>query len=381
MPSSFRLFFRTSLFAASLITVGLQAQNDAVSRRAAIEGMYPIMMGALEAKNFGRARNICDQAIMWEPQNPVHHYNLACIEAQAGGARLPYAWGALELALALGFNDVDHLKTDPDLLPLHGDPKFADLVRKVTFNLSTGAAIASLKFPENAEKAPAKNAPIVEVDQPVEAGFQGDLPVGLYFMTRYTPATQSVEKAVWYFAPDGAVFCQLEAGFSKTDLAAHAGLRGKLARSEGGLEITWSAGGKTLSKMERDGTGFAWDMRIFNPVTAFDHASEAAGVYECVESMPPGTSASIAQRLELRPDGTFDWEGVTITPGNGPTPVAKSGNNESTTGRWELTGFSLQLTTSKGVSLRRFVFPSDDEKTVIKPDRLFFAGLMFKRRP
>lgn len=381
MPSAFRRFFCTSLLAAGMLTAELHAQNDAVSRRAAIEGMYPIMMSALEAKNFGRARNICDQAIMWEPQNPVHHYNLACIEAQAGGARLPYAWGALELALALGFDDVDHLKTDPDLFPLHSDPKFADLVRKVTFNLSTGAAIASLKIPETVEKSTATTTGTVEIDQPVAPAFQDELPVGMYFMTHYTPATQSVEKAVWYFAPGGTVFCQLEAGFSKADLAGHAGPRGKLTRREGGLEITWSDGRETLSKMERDGSGFAWDMRFFSPVTAFDAASEAVGVYECSESMPPGTSAAVSQRLDLRSDGTFGWDGVALTASEPRKPVAKSGHNESTTGRWELSGFSLQLTTSNGVTLRRFVFPSDDEKTVIKPDRMFFAGLMFKRRP
>src|SRR5687767_10161562 len=72
----FRRSCCTALLAACFIITGVEAQNDPASRRAAIEGMYPIMMHAMETKNFGRARNICDQAIMWEPQNPVHHYNL-----------------------------------------------------------------------------------------------------------------------------------------------------------------------------------------------------------------------------------------------------------------------------------------------------------------
>src|SRR5438552_2970327 len=86
-------------------TEKVRGKNDPESRRAAIEAVYRVMIAAMEAKNFGRARNICDQAIMWEPQNPVHHYNLACIEAQAGGARLRYAMSELELAVALGFNE------------------------------------------------------------------------------------------------------------------------------------------------------------------------------------------------------------------------------------------------------------------------------------
>src|SRR4030095_7313830 len=104
------------------------------------------MLHALETKNFGRARNICDQAILWEPQNPVHHYNLACIEAQAGGTRLPYAFGALELSVALGFNDAQFLQTDPDLEPLRGDARFADLIRKIVLTASVGDSVASMRF-------------------------------------------------------------------------------------------------------------------------------------------------------------------------------------------------------------------------------------------
>lgn len=132
------LLIRSLVFLISLAGLfpspAVRAQEDAVERRAAIEGMYPVMLQALEARNFGRARNICDQAIIWEPQNPVHHYNLACIEAQASGDRLPRAIGALELAVALGFNDSIHLQNDPDLAPLRDDPKFAEIARKVAEN-------------------------------------------------------------------------------------------------------------------------------------------------------------------------------------------------------------------------------------------------------
>ena len=287
MLISIRRFCCTSLLAVCFVTVDAPAQNDAASRRAAIDSMYPIMMHALETKSFGRARNICDQAIMWEPQNPVHHYNLACIEAQAGGTRLPYAWGALELAIALGFDDADHLKADPDLLPLHSDPRFADLVRKVTFNISASNAIAAIKSPESPARSSAKPIAVSDADQPIAPAFQDDLPVGLYLMTRFTPATQSVEKSVWYFTPGREVFCQLDGGFSRADLSGHTGPRGTLKNGQQGLEITWRDGGKVTSKIERDGPGFAWDMRIFAPVSAFGHSSEAAGTYECVESLPP----------------------------------------------------------------------------------------------
>ncbi len=370
-----------ALLAACLVITGVHAQNDAASRRAAIEGMYPIMMHAMETKNFGRARNICDQAIMWEPQNPVHHYNLACIEAQAGGPRLPYAWGALELSIALGFEDAEHMRTDPDLVPLHGNPRFVDLVRKVAFNVTAGAAIASIEVPvPSAEKsATTSTAPAPELIG--IASFHDGMPVGPYFMTRYTPATQSVEKSVWYFAPGGEVLSRLEAGISSSDLKAHDGARGKMKRSENDVAIAWADGRHTRAKLERDGGGFTWDMSLFTPITAFESARDVAGVYECVESFPPATGPAVNQRLDLREDGTFVWDGVSLTGKAPESSATKSGHDRRTSGRWNLNAFSLQLTAADGSVFRRLVFPSDDDTTVIKPDRMFFAGVMFKRRP
>lgn len=380
MPTSFLRFRRAAWCVIGLLTLTVHAQNDAASRRAAIEGMYPVMMNALETKNFGRARNICDQAILWEPQNPVHHYNLACIEAQAGGSRLAQAWGALELSLALGFDDANHLKTDPDLLPLHGDPRFADMVRKAMLNASGGSALASLALPATAARAPTTPNPAVETERPIAPTFQNDVPVGLYFMTRYWSANQPLERSVWYFAPDGTVCANLENGFSAKDLASHQGPRGKARRAEHAFEIEWSDGKQSKDQLERDGAGFTWDMGIFAPIVAFENDSELAGVYECVESISPG-SAPVALRLTLRADGTFTWEGASFAAGKSGVISLKSGHNETTAGRWELNGFSLTLTQANGASLRRFVFPNDDDKTVIKPDWMFFGGLMYKRRP
>src|SRR3954471_12372868 len=172
LSSHSRLFHFVLLLCFVGSRIAVSAQEDFASRRAAIEGMYPIMIAALEAKNFGRARNICDQAIIWEPQNPVHHYNLACIEAQAGGARLPYAFGALELAIALGFNDADHMRLDPDLAPIRSDPRFTELLRKTTNNASADLAIAAITIPppsaKKNEEAPRTLAETV-TDQPEPA--------------------------------------------------------------------------------------------------------------------------------------------------------------------------------------------------------------------
>ena len=381
MRSSIRRSCLAVLTTVCLFTTGLHAQNDPASRRAAIEGMYPIMMHALQTKSFGRARNICDQAILWEPQNPVHHYNLACIEAQAGGARLTHAWGALALSIALGFDDAEHMRTDPDLAPLRSDPRFADLVRKVAYDVSAGAAIDAIKIPESVGRSTATREAMAESAIETVSSFRQDLPVGPYFMTRFTPATQTVEKSVWYFAPSGEVFSGLETGFTPAEVHAHAGPRGKIMPLEGKVLISWSDGRQTRARLEREGNEFTWDMMLFAPVQAFETSNEAAGVYECVESIPAGTGPSVPQRLELRIDGTFVWEGASYSAGAGGLISVKSGHNETAAGTWEIDGFSLRLKAPDGIVLRRLVFPSDDDKTVIKPDRMFFAGVVFKRRP
>jgi len=375
---------RTLVFFALLFSAisPLPAQSDPESRRDAIDAIYPVMIAALEARNFGRARNICDQAIIWEPQNPVHHYNMACIEAQAGGTRLPYAMGALELAVALGFNDAAHLKNDPDLEPLHSDPKFAELVRKTALNETAIDALTDIRIPDT----PPKTKPVVEAlataepEQPAASAFKDGVPVGLYFMTRFQAVTRTSEKSAWYFTPDGAVFEDVTHGFSKADLAAHAGSKGRAGATGNKLEIIWSDGRKTVAEIERDGSGFTWDMGIFTPVRAFDDASAIVGSYEGGESLAGSSTASaISKRLELRTDGTFAWDGVAFV-GAGSEADALSIGTSASKGRWQLSGYTLVLTDDRGIAWRRIAFPYDDEKTPVKPDQLFFGGLMYRKR-
>jgi hypothetical protein len=382
-----RAFSRRSLRLALLVVLGLAAaapapaQNDPASRRAAIEAIYPVMIAALEAKSFGSARRICEQAIVWEPQNPVHHYNLACIEAQAGNTRLPHAWGALELALALGFDDAEHLQSDPDLAPLHGNPRFAELVRKAAQNAIAGDALSSLAIP--APRAPLPDAvpDSPPVDAPAPARIEAGLPVGLYFMTRYLPATRALEQEVWYFDPDRTVYRDLEYGFSRQDLAAHAGRKGR-ARSDGAqLEVRWADGATTRAAVESDHDGFAWDMGLFVRVSAFTLPSDPAGTYRGTETVgTDDASSGWSRHLELRPDGTFHWDAIALR-GREAGRATVAASDQPATGTWELQGYSLVLTDSQGHSLRRIAFPDDDSRTVLKPDRMFFGGWMLRRQP
>ena len=207
------------------------------------------------------------------------------------------------------------------------------------------------------------------------------LPHGLYLMTRYLPATQTLERSVWYFASDQQVFRDLKDGFSAADLAAHSGLRGRLRRTSETLEVAWSNGTVTAAELESDSRGFTWDMGMFAPARAFENSTSAAGMYEGAEMLGiQSHDFPVAQRLELREDGSFKWEGVSFVGADAMSRIAIT-PNAVTSGTWKLDGLSLILTSNERVTLRRIAFPQDDERTIIRPDNIFFAGVLYKRRP
>jgi hypothetical protein len=213
------------------------------------------------------------------------------------------------------------------------------------------------------------------------AAVKNGMPEGLYLMTRYLPATQSLERSAWYFAPDHQVFRDLKDGFSAADLAAHAGLRGRLRRMGQTLEVAWSDGTLTAAELESDSLGFTWDMGMFAPAGAFENSTGAAGVYEGAEVLGiESHEFPVAQRLELREDGTFKWDGVSFVRAAVESEITVTAN-AVTTGTWKVEGFSLVLTSNENITLRRIAFPQDDEQTIIRPDHLFFAGVLYKRRP
>ena len=75
---------------------------------------------------------------------------------------------------------------------------------------------------------------------------------------------------------------------------------------------------------------------------------------------------------------------VSGPPAGDAPPAAKpdaSSAVPAVTGRWDLRGISLTLHPAEGAAIRRIAFPDDDPKTVVKPDRMFFGGLVYKRRP
>src|SRR5688500_6800876 len=121
-------------------------------------------------------------------------------------------------------------------------------------------------------------------------------------------------------------------------------------------------------------------MGLFVPVKAFEDASDVAGIYDGAGPVAAGShDMPVSQQLILNADGTFQWEGVSFSKSNPGSSGITVSSGATTTGRWDLAGLSLALTSSTNVSLRRIAFPLDEEKTIIRPDRIYFGGLVFKR--
>jgi len=63
------------------------------------------------------------------PDEPTHHYNLACRLSILGS--LDAAFAALSHAMVLGFDHVERLRDDPDLDNLRDDVRFAEILAGV----------------------------------------------------------------------------------------------------------------------------------------------------------------------------------------------------------------------------------------------------------
>jgi Flp pilus assembly protein TadD len=64
-----------------------------------------------------------------QPEDPTARYNLACSFALLG--RVAEALDALETAVALGYRDPDHMRSDPDLERLRAEPRFRKLLQEL----------------------------------------------------------------------------------------------------------------------------------------------------------------------------------------------------------------------------------------------------------
>jgi tetratricopeptide (TPR) repeat protein len=98
-------------------------------------GRHPGNLGALvelghvytRARRYEEGLEVDHELVRRFPDDPTTHYNLACSLALLG--RSEAALEELERAVALGYDDREHLLADEDLVSLRGSPRFESLVR------------------------------------------------------------------------------------------------------------------------------------------------------------------------------------------------------------------------------------------------------------
>jgi hypothetical protein len=213
---------------------------------------------------------------------------------------------------------------------------------------------------------------------PEKPGYENGHPVGLYLMTRYWMSTGSLEKAVWYFTSDGRVYENLEDGFSDEKLAGNTGRHGTVTANGDTLVVKWSDGKEASSSIERQHSGFAWDMGIFTPVEGFPNDSHLVGRWEGGASLTSGGSHAASSRsFDFRNDGTFTSESVASLRSSQSNGSSLSGGSQGTAaGKWHLDGgYTLTLTYDDGKVVRGITFPFNDGKT----DHFYFVGTMYRK--
>lgn len=95
------------------------------------ENAYAILTGALEMVNENLEDVQADpsnlEMIQMIKSNIL--YNLACLEALENNTEEAFMW--LEKAIDTGFNDQEWMESDADLIALHEDPRFDELLMKI----------------------------------------------------------------------------------------------------------------------------------------------------------------------------------------------------------------------------------------------------------
>ncbi len=65
--------------------------------------------------------------VAFAPEDPTVRYNLACSQSLLG--QVDESLATLACALELGYDDVEFMRADDDLLNLRADPRFEELLR------------------------------------------------------------------------------------------------------------------------------------------------------------------------------------------------------------------------------------------------------------
>ena len=100
---------------------------DLPALQATLIGRQAQVVHLMRSKQFDKAESLLRLMKRNFPQSPATHYNLACLLAMKG--RKDEAFETLQEAIALGFRNLEHLRSDPDLDKLRADKRFSEVLK------------------------------------------------------------------------------------------------------------------------------------------------------------------------------------------------------------------------------------------------------------
>ena len=114
------------------VTAASERPNSLLAKMAAsrrkLQPLVGEFMKAMKSEKLDEAEALCRRMIKEVPLSPIGYYNMACLHALRG--QKDDAFRLLEQSVDRGYNNVLHLKADPDLHSLHDELRFATLVEK-----------------------------------------------------------------------------------------------------------------------------------------------------------------------------------------------------------------------------------------------------------
>ncbi|QKG51782.1 hypothetical protein [Hymenobacter sp. BRD67] len=200
-------------------------------------------------------------------------------------------------------------------------------------------------------------------------------------MTRLWIGTGSLEKSAYYFAADGQVY-QNPTGFTAAALAATpASQRGSYAVDDNTLTIKWASGQSSVNKLEDvHDNAFNWDTGIFLGVKPFDSSQQLAGSFEGGNSVSfGGGGVSASNDLTFSADGTYAQGGVVTASASSSESTTDVGSASSSGGKWQLNGWVLALTDTKGQVATGVAFPVETDDKTQQVTRFYFQNVAYKR--
>lgn len=216
---------------------------------------------------------------------------------------------------------------------------------------------------------------------PVAGQVVGGRPVGLFFMTRFIMAMNTLEKTTYYFTPAGQVFTN-PTDFTAAGLAALPGrARGTFRVAGGQLIMSWAQGGTSQSKFGNPrANSFEWDTGIFVGMGPFANARQLVGTFEGGNSVSGLGTAAVSSGLLFRADGTFSTSTAATVSSTTRQSTVDAGSTNAGAGRWVLTGWTLTLTDAAGRVTRGLAYPIETDAKTGQVMGFYFNNVAYARR-